>query len=595
MCDLCACPLIEPFRPAHRRPREAGGGGELFHQDADALDLEALRVSWEDHRVTRDVPLVPVDGSERAQGSGTGELMRDVEVGRRDRAREMTGTAKDTSTFVIVGAGLAGAKAAESLRGWGFEGRVVLVGEETLPPYERPPLSKDYLRGTVGSDAAAVHDVGFYDTHGIELLTSTRVTSIDVASASVAMEPGGPLHYGRLLLATGARPKKLAVPGSGLDGVFSLRNLGDTDAIRAAAQPGTRAVVIGAGLLGCEVAASLRRSGVEVAMVGRSSVPLQRALGPTVGRVWQTLHADHGVELHLGTEVASLAGSGSVDEVRLSDGTKLGCDLVVTCIGVSPKTELAETAGLEVRDGVVVDEHLETSVPGIFAAGDVADAYHPLFGDHVRAEHWWTALTQGPVAAANMLGNHAVYDWIPYFSSKQFDLMMEYTGFARTWDDVIIRGDLASRSFMAFYLSDGVVRAGLNANVPGAARHIKALVASHRAVDPALLADPGMDLAALARTGAGTKATPSSEPVGMDSEGASVDEDHATSHGELGLSSGMREWYETCPCCLSQALPAAKQALDEERATGATAKYGTPQRERLPRGDDIDSVEGATS
>ncbi len=484
----------------------------------------------------------------------------------------MTDTTKGASTFVIVGAGLAGAKAAESLRGWGFEGRVVLVGEETLSPYERPPLSKDYLRGEVGFDAVAVHDADFYETHGIELLSSTRVTSIDVASASVVMEPGGPLRYDRLLLATGARPNKLAVPGSGLDGVFSLRNLGDTDAIRAAAQPGTRAVVIGTGLLGCEVAASLRRSGVEIAMIGRSSVPLERALGPTVGRAWQTLHADHGVELHLGTGVASLAGRGSVDEVRLSDGTKLGCDLVVACIGVVPQTELAEAAGLEIRDGVVVDEHLETSAPGVFAAGDVADAYHPLFGDRFRVEHWWAALTQGPVAAANMLDNHAIYDWIPYFSSEQFDVTMEYTGFARTWDDVVIRGDLASRSFMAFYLSDGEVRAGLNANVPGGARHIKALVTSRRVVDPALLADPETDLAALTMTGEGSTAALASGSPRMDSEGAHVETDHVTSHGEVGMSPGMRAWYDTCPCCLSKVLPQVKQALDEERAASSAAR-----------------------
>jgi 3-phenylpropionate/trans-cinnamate dioxygenase ferredoxin reductase component len=454
----------------------------------------------------------------------------------------MNGGSSNISTVVIIGAGLAGAKAAESLRGWGFEGRVVLAGEESLRPYERPVLSKDYLGGTVGFDDAAVHDEGFYNAHHIDLVTSTRATAIDVAASRVTLEPGGSLAYDRLLLATGAEPRKLDVSGSDLEGVFSLRTVRDADAIRAAAPAGARAVVIGAGLLGSEVAASLRRTGAEVALVGRGSVPLERVLGPEVGRAWRDLHVERGVELHLGVEVSSLAGRGSVDEVRLSDGTSLGCDLVVAGISAIPRTELAEAAGLEMRNGVVTDDHLETSVPRIFAAGDVANAYHPVFHDHIGAGHWWAALTQGPVAAANMLGHRGTYDWMPYFSSKQFDLMMEYTGFAPHWDDVVVRGDVATRSFVAFYVKEGAVRAGMNANVPGVARHIRTLVESGATVEPALLADPGVDMAELAervgRTGAPERS---------------------------GLGAGLRQWYETCPCCLSQALPEVKQRFDEER------------------------------
>lgn len=405
----------------------------------------------------------------------------------------------NTEQFVIVGGGLAGAKAAESLRGWGFDGRVILIGDEPVRPYERPPLSKSYLRGKSAFEDAAVHPVDYYAERNIELLSATEVIGIDTAAKEVSLRPGGKLGWDRLLLATGARPRRLDVAGSDLAGVFYLRTVADADAIRTAAASAARAVVVGAGWLGAEVAASLRRLGLEVAMVDPASVPLESALGPEVGSVFADLHAGHGVDLHLGTKVESLAGDGRIEGVGLADGTSLAADLVVVGIGVLPRTELAETAGIEVDSGIVVDCHLETSVPGVFAAGDVANAYHPLLRSRVRVEHWFSALTQSPTAAANMLGHKAVADWVPWVSSKQYDFYIEYTGHAVDWNRVVVRGDMASRVFVAFWLDEEErVLAGLSANVAGMARHIKALVASGRPVEPARLADPDLDLGQLA-------------------------------------------------------------------------------------------------
>ncbi|MGH9066758.1 MAG: NAD(P)/FAD-dependent oxidoreductase [Acidimicrobiales bacterium] len=401
-------------------------------------------------------------------------------------------------TFVIVGAGLAGAKAAESLRAWGFDGRVVLVGEEPLRPYQRPPLSKSYLRGRSGFEEATVHPASFYEDKEIELLTSTRVTRIDPRANEVELSPGErELPYDALLLATGARPRPLTVPGADLGRVFHLRSFSDAEALRRAARAASKVAVIGTGWVGTEVAASPRRLGLEVVLVGRGAVPLQRALGPEVGQVFADLHTTHGVEVHLGVGVEALGGRRWVEEVRLTDGSVLHCDLVVAGLGALPRAGLAQAAGLAVADGVLTDSQLETSAPGIFAAGDVANLPHPALPGRIRVEHWWGALTEGPVAAANMVGQRAVYDWIPTFTSKQFDLLVEYTGQATGWDQVVVRGDPASGSFVAFWLQGGRMLAGLNANAPGLARHIQALVTNGQPVDPRQLADPDVDLAAL--------------------------------------------------------------------------------------------------
>ncbi len=400
-------------------------------------------------------------------------------------------------TFVIVGASLTGAKAAETLRAEGFGGRVVLIGEEPVRPYERPPMSKSYLRGESGFDEAAVHQPGFYDEQSIELRTSTTVVSIDPAAREVLLASGEALTYDRLLLATGAAPRRLDVPGATLDGVLHLRTCEDSDAIRGAVTASVPVVVIGAGWIGAEVAASARQLGAEVTMVEMASVPLERVLGFEVGAIYRDLHAEHGVRLHFGVGVESIGGVDSVEEVRLTDGTVLPAGAVIVGVGVTPRTDLAEAAGLKLDNGVVTDEHLASSVDGIYAAGDVANVLYPSYGSHIRLEHWSAALNQGPVAAKNMLGDSTAYDKVPYFYSDQYDLGMEYRGWTPKFDQVVLRGDPSRREFMAFWLLDGRVRAGMNANVWDQSDNIEALVRSDQPIEPDRLADTDVDLASL--------------------------------------------------------------------------------------------------
>ncbi len=403
-----------------------------------------------------------------------------------------------SQTFLIVGASLAGAKAAETLRAEGFDGRVVLLGDEPQRPYERPPLSKEYLRGEKDFDAAAVHSAGFYDEQQIELRASTVVTGVDPGASEVTLSSGERIGYDRLLVATGAAPRRLSVPGADLDGVHYLRSVTDADTLRHAIGPSSEVVVIGAGWIGAEVAASARQLGATVAMVELAAVPLERVLGPEVGAIYRDLHAEHGVDLHFGVGVDALLGSTAVEAVRLSDGTVLSATAVVVGVGVTPRVELAEAAGLAVDNGIVVDEHLQTSAPGVFAAGDVANAFHPRYGTRIRLEHWSAALNQGPVAARNMLGKATVYDRTPYFFSDQYDFGMEYRGWAPSFEQVVFRGEPASRAFIAFWLRHGRVAAAMNANVWDVGESIEALLQAGRPVTPARLADPEVDLAELA-------------------------------------------------------------------------------------------------
>ncbi|HEX8741978.1 MAG TPA: FAD-dependent oxidoreductase [Thermoleophilaceae bacterium] len=408
----------------------------------------------------------------------------------------------DTPTHVIVGAGLAGAKAAEALRENGFGGRVVLVGSEPELPYERPPLSKDYLRGESPREKARVLPDGFYDEHGIELRTGTTAERIDAAAREVVLAGGDRLRFDRLLLATGAEPRRLALPGAELEGVHYLRDLADADAIRTGLDGGGRVVVIGAGWIGAEVAASARAKGLEVTLVERSEVPLEHVLGRAVGEIYAQVHRDHGVELLTGAELESFEGwHGHVERVKLADGRAVDADFVVVGVGVAPRTALAEHAGLAVDDGIVVDERLETSASGVFATGDVANAFHPFYRRHLRVEHWANALNQPAVAAAGMLGRHASYERLPYFFSDQYDVGMEYTGFAASWDSVVFRGDPDAGEFIAFWLEDGRVAAGMNVNVWDVTEPIQALIRSRARVDLDRLRDPGTPLDEVAREG----------------------------------------------------------------------------------------------
>jgi 3-phenylpropionate/trans-cinnamate dioxygenase ferredoxin reductase component len=400
-------------------------------------------------------------------------------------------------THVIVGAGLAGAKAAETLRSEGFDGRVVLVGAEDERPYERPPLSKDYLRGEAGRDKVYVHDEGFYADHDIELRAGRTVTRLDTSSSEVELDSGERLRYERLLITTGAEPRRLSIPGADLQGVHYLRSVQDSDALRERLDHGGALVVVGAGWIGAEVAASARQRGLDVTVVEPLAVPLERVLGAEVGRIYRDVHADHGVRMLVGTGVDAFEGDTAVERVRTSDGLEVECDFAVIGIGVEPRTQLASQARLPVDDGIVVDEHLETGVPGVFAAGDVASAQHPFFGERIRVEHWANALNQGPVAARNMLGQSVAYERLPYFFSDQYDVGMEYLGLARSWDRVVFRGDPATREFLAFWMVGDRVVAGMNANVWDVSDQVRALISGRVAVDDQRLADPDVPLADL--------------------------------------------------------------------------------------------------
>ena len=401
-------------------------------------------------------------------------------------------------TFVIVGASLAGAKAAETLRAEGFDGRVVLIGEETERPYERPMLSKEYLRGDKPAAKLYVHDEGFYADNDIQLLTGTRVASFDPAAHEVTLGDGSRMPYSRLLLSTGASPRRLPLPGTDLPGVRYLRQMGDSDALRVAIIAAGRVVVIGAGWIGSEVAASARQLGAEVAMVAPSQVPLERVLGPEIGGVYRDLHAEHGVDLHLSTQINAIVGTVAAQGVRTTDGSVIEGDLVVVGVGVSPRDELAREAGLTVENGIVVDEFLRTSAADIFAAGDVAATWNPMYNRRIRMEHWANALNQGQTAARNMLGLNTAYAKLPYFYSDQYDLGMEYNGYAADWDRVVVRKGTSVLEFLAFWLKDGRVLAAMNANVWDQGDGIKALIRSGATVDADRLADLSVPLAELA-------------------------------------------------------------------------------------------------
>ncbi len=404
--------------------------------------------------------------------------------------------------YVIVGASLGGAKAAEALRAEGFAGPVVLIGAESELPYERPQLSKDYLQGKSPREKIYVHPEEWYAEHDVELRLGVTVTEIDPAAHRLTLADGSVLPYAKLLLATGSAPRRLPVPGADLDGVAYLRTVGDSDRIKAALESAAKVAVIGAGWIGLETAAAARIAGAEVTVLETLELPLLRVLGPEAARVFAELHRDHGVDMRFEIGVAEIASrAGHAVGVRLTDGTQIDADLVIVGVGITPNTQLADAAGLEVSNGIVVGADLRSSDPDIYAAGDVASAFNPLFGKHIRLEHWANALNQPPAAARSMLGQQVSYDRVPYFYTDQYDLGMEYSGYVEPggYQQVVFRGDTAAREFIAFWLdSGGRVLAGMNVNIWDVNDAIQALVRSGQPADPDALRDPAVDLAALA-------------------------------------------------------------------------------------------------
>jgi 3-phenylpropionate/trans-cinnamate dioxygenase ferredoxin reductase subunit len=393
-----------------------------------------------------------------------------------------------TDQFVIVGAGLAGAKAAETLRAEGFSAPITLVGMEGERPYERPPLSKGILIGKEPRDKAFVHTPEWYAEHDVTLLPETSAVRLDTAGHTVELSDGQTLGYTKLLLATGASPRLLEVPGA--ERASYLRTLGDSERLLEQFTDGAHVVIIGGGWIGLEAAAAARAHGCHVTVVEVTVLPLQRVLGAEVARVFMELHQANGVEFRCSSSVRELTGS----SVVLNDGTELPADVVIAGLGVWPNVELAAEAGLSVHNGVVTDAGMRTSDPDVYACGDVASSYHPLMGKWIRVEHWANALNGGPVAAKSMLGQDVVYDRLPYFFSDQFDLGMEYAGYVEPggYDRVVFRGDPGTGEYVAFWLTEGRVLAGMNVNVWDVQDDIQKLVRAGfagQAVDPDRLAD----------------------------------------------------------------------------------------------------------
>lgn len=399
-------------------------------------------------------------------------------------------------SIVIVGGGLAGAKAAEALRGNGFSGLLTLIADEQHIPYERPPLSKSYLAGSSPFEESFVHSPEWYKENDVDLRLGTRAEAIDPAAHEVVLHDGARVPYAKLLLATGAVPRRLPVPGADAPGVLYLRRREDSDAIRATFGPDRDLVIIGAGWIGLEVAAAARQAGTHVTVIETAELPLLAVLGPETARVFADLHRERGVDLRLGARLVEVTvADGRASGVRLDDGSVVTAGAVVVGVGVAPDVALAEAAGLAVDNGVLVDASLRTSDPDIYAVGDIANHDHPVLGTRVRVEHWANALNQPAVAAAAMLGENAEYTNLPYFYSDQYDLGMEYVGWAPrdSYEQVVVRGDLGTREFVAFWLDAGNhVKAAMNVNVWDVVDEIKPLIADGVPVDPHRLVDPAV-------------------------------------------------------------------------------------------------------
>jgi len=401
------------------------------------------------------------------------------------------------AAYVIVGASLAGATAAITLREEGADGAVTLIGAEDEPPYERPPLSKAYLRGDVPFDKALVRPPAFYAEHGIETMFGIRATRIDPSARFVELEDHRRVPFDALLIATGGRNRRVSIPGSDLEGIYSLRTHLDADRIRHEMVAGRRVVIVGMGFIGSEVAASLRQKGLDVVAIDPSKTPLFRVVGEAVGQTIAGLHRAHGVRTIFEDSVAAFEGTRRVSGVVTKAGLRLECDFVVVGIGIEPAVEVLAGSGIRVDNGVVVNEYCQTNVDGIYAAGDIANHYHPVFGRHIRVEHWHNAVKQGAAAARNMLGKRLAYDEIHWFWSDQYEANLQYAGFHTTWEELVVRGRLDSGTYLACYVNDGRIDAAVGFNRGKDVRRVIPLIKARRAVNLDQLRDESVDLRAL--------------------------------------------------------------------------------------------------
>jgi 3-phenylpropionate/trans-cinnamate dioxygenase ferredoxin reductase subunit len=390
-----------------------------------------------------------------------------------------------------VGAGLAAATVAQTLRDGGYDRPVTLIGEEKERPYERPGLSKDYLQGKTAAADLYVHSSEWYSDHQVRTHFGEKVLRIDRERCEVRLQSGQAVGYDHLILATGASPRRLSLPGGDLAGVHTLRRIEDANTLRAALAPGKRWVMIGGGWIGLEVAASARLAGCEVSVLESGPIPLRRVLGDELGEYFAALHRSNGVDVRTGVSVSAVIGeAGHVTAVE-TDGGLIPADLVLVAIGVTPNTSLAASAGLEIDNGIVVDDQLHSSDRHILAVGDVANADHPILG-RLRVEHWDNAIRHGQLAAKTILGRPDRYDWQPYFYTDQYDLGMEYVGHARSDDQVVVRGDTHSGAFLTFWVRDGKVSAAMNVNTWDVNDQLRGLVG--RTISAARVRDTAIPL-----------------------------------------------------------------------------------------------------
>jgi 3-phenylpropionate/trans-cinnamate dioxygenase ferredoxin reductase subunit len=397
-------------------------------------------------------------------------------------------------TFAIIGASLAGVRAAETLRSEGFEGRVILIGDERHLPYDRPPLSKKVLTGETTPESTTLRDATFYDGNQIELVLGSGAVALRPASREIELANGTKVVADKVLLATGGRASRLNVPGSDLDGVHVLRSMDDAVTVSAALKMGPSVVVIGAGFIGAEVAASARQVGCDVTMIESAPIPLSRVLGPEIGERYAAEHRRHGVHLFTGLGVDHIAGQGRVRSVVATDGTEFPADLVVVGVGIQPNVELAAGIGLMVDNGIVVDELCATANPAVFAAGDVANHPSLALGRRVRHEQWQHASDHGAAAAKSMLGKGEPYGGVLWFWSDQYNLNLQMAGHPDPGDHIVWRGDLDSENFCAFYLSDGQLTGAVGVNRPKDVRAVMMLMAAGLSLSPEQLADPSVDI-----------------------------------------------------------------------------------------------------